>query len=133
MPVGAFCRLPNRGAHPFLYIKDFELLGFSTLMVMLNYGMKVYVCMKKLNFPCSCRWRSSGHHCLQVLKDLLQWWIHETICLKFETSCKMFCNNICWLSSPHLTRERLHYTILVQVIDYFNFEIKVFGNIIKGG
>ncbi len=33
------------------------------------------------------------------------------------------------LSSPHLTRERLHYTILVQVIDYFNFEIKVFGNI----
>ncbi len=34
----------------------------------------------EFGFPCSCRWRSSGHHCLQVLKDLLQWRIHETIC-----------------------------------------------------
>jgi hypothetical protein len=29
-------------------MKDCEPLGFSTLMVMLNYGMKVYVCMNKL-------------------------------------------------------------------------------------
>lgn len=34
----------------------------------------------EFGFPCSCRWRSSVHHCLQVLKDLLQWRIHETIC-----------------------------------------------------
>jgi hypothetical protein len=29
-------------------MKDFEPLGFSTLMVKLNYGMKAYVCMNKL-------------------------------------------------------------------------------------